>query len=613
MATTKNKNLFYQLYSRSNDVTNSGYACSSSIDENDTSFDISNNEAQITDSNGDVLASLDLSEIHADGLTQYTSETKILAPHSAAILQGNEYGETYKSQFFLINKIFYNIEGFENYCNLKFDILYKQKGKLNNIHVDTKCIRKTYGSFVELAQIQLNQLKLPITISVKVYDDTDSSNSVLQYINFQSTLQGYDFLIRNVMLTPILKGDQTINGLIGEFVDSPFQEPILSQELILQFLNNYTPQKIDNSTTIQTQEYYIECGVYREFIKISNNITDDINTFFYELKILITKFLPLFDKAGKLLDETAFNELIQKYPQIYLKYFNDVFKKFNIYDIVNILIAIKNYILKVRSENGVSYCLEDLNRRINHVKYPNGAMRGIVIIPNWPQTDETEHSVLWVNHVADKVEICVPVDIESLQKYYGGNIISNKKARLFEKAIANVQINALISQERDEYFIDESDNLPLNDISSTQGFTKSFDYLQIPAYDTADFIDNDFHRLPLYQDAIEDIENSDIWNNPDYQIGYIKNNDDENIWETNPNGHGVRFVDTHEDLSNKVIGLYKYMEYLSNNDLWLRVGDVYMISGKDDDMQTNNKNLLQSVLIYNPNDIPIRIKYMIFS
>jgi len=41
-------------------------------------------------------------------------------------------------------------------------------------------------------------------------------------------------------------------------------------------------------------------------------------------------------------------------------------------------------------------------------------MRGIVIIPNWPQTDETEHSVLWVNHVADKVEICVPVDIEAL-------------------------------------------------------------------------------------------------------------------------------------------------------------------------------------------------------
>ena len=55
------------------------------------------------------------------------------------------------------------------------------------------------------------------------------------------------------------------------------------------------------------------------------------------------------------------------------------------------------------------------------------------------------------------------------------------------------------------------------------------------------------------------------------------------------------------------------MEYLSNNDLWLRIGDSYMIVGKSDDYQSTSKNLLQSVLIYNPNDIPIRIKYMIFS
>jgi len=69
MATTKNKNLFYQLYSHSNDVVNSGYVCSSAVDEADTSFDISNSTAEITDSNGDTLASVDLSAIHADNLT----------------------------------------------------------------------------------------------------------------------------------------------------------------------------------------------------------------------------------------------------------------------------------------------------------------------------------------------------------------------------------------------------------------------------------------------------------------------------------------------------------------------------------------------------------------
>ena len=93
MATTKNKNLFYQLYSKDNSIANSGYVCQSALNENDTSFDISGSEAQITDSNGDILASVDLSEIHAAGITQYNVETKILQPHSAYLLQGQEFGE----------------------------------------------------------------------------------------------------------------------------------------------------------------------------------------------------------------------------------------------------------------------------------------------------------------------------------------------------------------------------------------------------------------------------------------------------------------------------------------------------------------------------------------
>jgi len=37
---------------------------------------------------------------------------------------------------------------------------------------------------------------------------------------------------------------------------------------------------------------------------------------------------------------------------------------------------------------GPYFCLEDLNRQILSVKYPNGAMRGIVLIPDWPPYDE---------------------------------------------------------------------------------------------------------------------------------------------------------------------------------------------------------------------------------
>lgn len=241
MATTKNKNLFYQLYSKDNSLANSGYVCQSAINENETSFDISGTEAQITDSNGDILAALDLSSIHAAGITQYNVETKILQPHSAYLLQGQELGETFKSQFFLIHKSLYNIEDYQDYCNLQFDILYKQKGKKYNVHVNSYNVRETYGSFTILVQNQLNKLKVPISISIKIYDDEDSSESKLEYINFQSTEEGYDFIVRNVILTPIKNEDLNCAGEIGEFADSPFTGPNITHELILEILDKVKP------------------------------------------------------------------------------------------------------------------------------------------------------------------------------------------------------------------------------------------------------------------------------------------------------------------------------------------------------------------------------------
>ena len=61
-----NKNLFYKLYSTSNNVVNAGYTCNSAIDENETSFDIigsvsGGSAGTITDSNGNPLSNIDLS------------------------------------------------------------------------------------------------------------------------------------------------------------------------------------------------------------------------------------------------------------------------------------------------------------------------------------------------------------------------------------------------------------------------------------------------------------------------------------------------------------------------------------------------------------------------
>ena len=95
MANSKNTNLFMKLYSTPSGYANVPFVCGNALDLSDTSADISNSELQITDSNGDIITSLDMSGIHAAGLTEYYTETKIIGPQSAYLLQGNVIGETY--------------------------------------------------------------------------------------------------------------------------------------------------------------------------------------------------------------------------------------------------------------------------------------------------------------------------------------------------------------------------------------------------------------------------------------------------------------------------------------------------------------------------------------
>jgi hypothetical protein len=62
-------NLFKSLYSTDHTYQSSGYTCLSAINESETSFDISGDSGVITDSNGDTLASIDLSSIHVGDIS----------------------------------------------------------------------------------------------------------------------------------------------------------------------------------------------------------------------------------------------------------------------------------------------------------------------------------------------------------------------------------------------------------------------------------------------------------------------------------------------------------------------------------------------------------------
>lgn len=133
----------------------SGYVCRSAVDESDTSFDISDSNGVITDSNGNTLASIDMTAMNASGLTQYATETKIIQPYSAYLLQGPEQGLANASYSYLIPDKIAQTQGYEAYVDIDFDIIYNTCNALRH-HVTVQADGIT--SYVDAINRKLSEV-----------------------------------------------------------------------------------------------------------------------------------------------------------------------------------------------------------------------------------------------------------------------------------------------------------------------------------------------------------------------------------------------------------------------------------------------------------------------
>ena len=174
---SKNTNLFYRLYSKPGSLAQSGFVCNSATDETATSFDISGSNGVITDSNGNTLAKIDLSQIHAAGITEYSTETKIIGPQSAYLVMGNVTGETFAAQFFPIPKFIQAQDGYQSFVNLKFSIQYVACSAIQNATIDTYLIRTEPGDVCEMIQNRFNEMNIPVAVSIRTLDVCDCEHA----------------------------------------------------------------------------------------------------------------------------------------------------------------------------------------------------------------------------------------------------------------------------------------------------------------------------------------------------------------------------------------------------------------------------------------------------
>ncbi len=560
---SSNKNLFYNLYSTNNSTVSSGYTCSSAVDESGTSFDITSNSSGsagvITDSNANTLSSIDMSKIHSEGLTQYNTETRILQPYSCCLLQGQEYGLACGSYYFVIPKEIAEQEKFPYYVTCNFDIIYN-----NFCPYTVNCNIKADGttSIDDAINTVLAKNNIQVAVSFQTLED-DIDNHTYTYLVFLAQKEGYFYYINNLKFDICFQSE--------DYPDSPFSKDCSDiSETIIDLINEYQPRQINDDS----DPYKIDCFLYKFLL---NNFKDACNQIDILYKTI--DYVKQIEEATSDEEWERINNEIQKTIKgtIYFDFINDdkhSYDSENLLKVYNVILSLKDFIDENENYYKNAYWLkEDVHRRIPMMKYPNGAFRGIVLIPDWDSNGSTDltYRSLWINHVKSQVKLYVPTrEHQFLPKIYG--VLSNA---------------TLMSEEK----MFRCDNQQFNKLDSNCGWcndiSDGFEDYKVDC------------KCPECKDPSINNLDSDFIN----PLRPSKSIYDEIVYM------GQNIYPHKKD----IIGIFRYMQYVHENKLWNKVGDAYMIIGKDDDPQSGVKNLPTSLLIYNPNPEPIRIKYMIFS
>lgn len=239
--------------------------------------------------------------------------------------------------------------------------------------------------------------------------------------------------------------------------------------------------------------------------------------------------------------------------------------------------------------------------RINSQKYPNGAMGGLVLKAEYPKNIDSSIQALRLNHIKDCIDVYNPVTMTE-----DASLVKDCKDDMFDDWHTPTVHDRVLFQ-RFKYNVRAS-------------------YINPEENDCRDWMDGGVYVHKEVSDKVED----DGWVSGTRALDikhrrydscskdYVTNKPDsysEEDWcGISPIGIGddLYWADGHVDTQD-FIGMYGYLNHINQTHDWIRVGTFYSILGQRDSEDSNIKTLVPSAFIFNPNEFPVKITYMIFS
>jgi len=520
-------NLFGQYYNRlgnNKTYTDVPYNCSSAISgENFLVF--RDGEAQLLDSNGNIAGKIDLSKIASGPITSWTSGTIVLNPGEVKLIEGIEYGKLYKHVYFEVPNIYIDKLGndWRHLVNMKFTILLNVDLDLREYEVSTTTSPEEKADIVDRVQNLIDEVGAESDIQVSVQEIEDSFGNQKTYFVFESLVLGYDFIITELQFSN--------HRIVLDDLSREFVEDLASETL-------------------------------KEIRDTEDNIVFGDETSFKDAKAIVNDDEDGFSMSGTEVGHYDGNDIPSDSQSASHYYDGDPTPATN----GNVNNHSEDTAEDQADENSdgesstsedvpgdegdttilhsMTYLVErDKYLEIHAFKYPNGAARAWLIVPEWPDSVDNAYVSLKLNHVRDQVII--------------PNLVQEDEC----DCIGAFKLDKVdvFASERNEV---ERHNL------------KEMKY----------WMGDNFTYMDSVNGSVTEVSHpKDFCKCPDLKL----------------------------EIHNPHIGMYRYLDYVEMNDLWVNVGDFYGLVTNADTDDIDLKNLANSVFLFNKNQFPVKVSYFI--
>lgn len=559
-------NLFGQIYpSDDNNFVSSGYVCETAQDVDGNQFAISDSEAQIQDSNEEELASIDLSKMISKPVYEWQTQNIILQANTSSILFGQSYGLSYEALHFLIPKELQETDGYEEYASVEFDLSWTVNYEEKDVHIDTKDMHdgNNRKSCWEDVQEILDTLEIPISVSVIESDIEDERLEV----KFLSNALGFSFIIRNLRINPIYANE--------DFPDSPFIRKSVKVQDILDSIIEIKPYPTEDTTDDSIDDSNEEDG---DIPELPDDLPDDpiIGDNPYEVDCNLYLYILDNIKAGILALGNP-EDPIYEYPNYDSSDIYAIFERVQKNTNVNFAEDTTDIVFKLPLI---------IPKIVWPIKYPNGAMKGLMIVPSWPSSVSEERESLRYCFIRDfiteydktyvKYSALYPSDDSDAGWTTG---YEDSSVSVWIKHNKEVRIGTKIDHELNEI----QNKSKVRDFAKRRVISTNYDSAWIPGNTPTD-------QYFKFYEGIASIPKDEVWNGPEDDFFYR---------------------DTHEEDHEK-IGIHEYLKHVTRTNGWNSFAEGLMIIASDDSDSDNTRNLIPSLVLRNPNPFPVQVKYMMF-